>query len=214
MMINFLQAANPVSLDKLTESTNALSKTSIELAQAASDYGALKIVFGVFIVIVILMILSMIISCVYILRKVNLISEASLKVLKYFDNLSNRTVGKEEGNAILREALNRCNSLTKYYILRIRLENHIDNTEVTKQKIEKIAQNSFAELSSHLSRFICIDKSLSRVLNQEDCDSLEDIITQLVYQDKESFTISGMDQSVELFFDSIKLEYIKRLETL
>lgn len=213
-MMNFLQTTNPISLDKLTESTNALSKTSIELAQAASDYGALKIVFGVFIVIVILMMLVMITSHVYILRKVNLISEASLKVLKYFDNLSNRTIGKEEGNAIIREALNRCKALTKYYILRIRFENHIDNKEVTQQKIEKISQNSFAELSSHLSKFICVDKSLSHVIMQDDCESLDKLINQLVYQDKDSFTISSMDQSVELFFDGIKLEYTKKLENL
>lgn len=212
--MNFLQVTNPVSLDKLTESTKALSKTSIELAQAASDYGALKIVFGVFIVIVIIMILLMIVSHIYILRKVNLIGEASLKVLKYFDNLSNRTIGKEEGHAIIREALNRCKALTKYYILRIRLENHIDNKEVTQQKIEKISQNSFAELSSHLSKFICVDKTLGQVIIQEDCESLETLINQLVYQGKDTFTISSMDQSVELFFDGLKLEYSKKLENL
>lgn len=214
MFLNLLQITDSVPLDKLTESTKSLSKTSIELAQAASDYGALKVVFGVFIVIVIIMILIMIVSHVYMLRKVNLISDASLKVLKYFDNLSNRTVGKEEGNALLREALNRCNALTKYSILRIRFENHIDNKEVTQKKIEKIVQNSFAELSSYLSRFICVDKSLSHVIDQEDAEALNKLIHQLVYQDKDSFTISSMDQQVELFFSGMKLEYIKKLEAL
>lgn len=207
-----LQISDSVPIEKLTESTRTLSKTSIELAQAVSDYGALKVVFGVFIVMVILMMVTMVVSHIYILKKVNLISSASMKVLKYFDNLSNRTIGKEEGNSIIRESLNKCNALTKYYILRIRLENHIDNKEVTKQKISKIAENSFAELNSQLSRFICIDKSLSHVVDTEDCDSLKNLIDQLVYQDKDSFTISGMDQSVELFFNGLKLEYLKRLE--
>lgn len=211
-MMNILQITDSVPLDKLTESTKTLSKTSIELAQAVSDYGALRVVFGVFIVMVILMIIIMVVSHVYMLKKVNLISSASMKVLKYFDNLSNRTVGKEEGNAIIRESLNKCNALTKYYILRIRLENHIDNKEVTKQKISKIAENSFAELNSQLSRFICVDKSLSNVIDADDCDSLKKIIDQFVYQDKNSFTISSMDQSVELFFSGLKLEYLKRLE--
>lgn len=210
--MNLLQITDSVPLEKLTESTNSLSKTSIELAQAVSDYGALKVVFGVFIVMVIMMILVMLISHIYILKKVNLISSASMKVLKYFDNLSNRTIGKEEGNAIIRESLNKCNALTKYYILRIRLENHIDNKEVTKQKISKIAENSFAELNSQLSKFICIDKSLSHVIDTEDCDSLKNLIDQWVYQNKESFTISSMDQAVELFFSGLKLEYLKRLE--
>lgn len=211
-MINLLQITSEIPLDKLAESTKSLSKTSIELAQAVSDYGALKVVFGVFIVMVIMMIILMVISHIYILRKVNIISSASVKVLKYFDNLSNRTIGKEEGNAIIRESLNKCNALTKYYILRIRSENHIDNKEVTKQKIDKIAENSFAELNSQLSKFICIDKSLSHVIDTSDCDSLKNLIAQLVYQDKESFTISNMDQSVELFFGGLKLEYLKRLD--
>lgn len=212
-MIN-LQITGPVSLDNLTESTNNLSKTSIELAQAASDYGALRVVFGIFIVMVILMMIVMIVSHMYMLKKVNMIGDASIKVLKYFDNLSNRTVGIEEGNSIVREALNRCNALTKYYILRIRLENHIDNETVTRQKVDKIAENSFAELNSYLSRFICINKSLSTIIDYDECENLKNLMIEQIYLPKESFTVSGMDQSVELFFSGIKLEYFKQLEIL
>lgn len=209
-----LQITDSVPLEKLTESTKSLSKTSIELAQAVSDYGALKVVFGVFIVMVLLMMIIMILSHVYMLKKVNLISDASIKVLKYFDNLSNRTVGIEEGNSIVREALNRCNALTKYYILRIRLENHIDNETVTRQKVDKIAENSFAELNSHLSRFICVNKSLSTIINYDGCESLKNLMIEQIYMPKENFTVSGMDQSVELFFSGMKLEYFKQLEIL
>lgn len=209
-----LQITGPVSLDNLTESTNNLSKTSIELAQAASDYGALRVVFGIFIVMVILMMIIMIVSHMYMLKKVNMIGDASIKVLKYFDNLSNRTVGIEEGNSIVREALNRCNALTKYYILRIRLENHIDNETVTRQKVDKIAENSFAELNSYLSRFICINKSLSTIIDYDECENLKNLMIEQIYLPKDSFTVSGMDQSVELFFSGIKLEYFKQLEIL
>lgn len=213
-MITILQIADSVPLDKLAESTKTLSKTSIELAQAVSDYGALRVVFGIFIVMVILMMIIMVLSHMYMLKKVNLISDASIKVLKYFDNLSNRTVGIEEGNSIVREALNRCNALTKYYILRIRLENHIDNEAVTRQKVDKIAENSFAELNSYLSRFICVNKSLSTLINYDECESLKNLMIEQIYIPKENFTVSGMDQSVELFFSGMKLEYFKQLEIL
>lgn len=207
-----LQSAIP--LKELTESTQSLSSTTIELAHAVSDYGALKIVFGLFIVLVIIMIITMVFTLIFNFRRLNKIESASIKVLQYFDNLSNRTVGKEEGNAILRESLNRCSSLTKYSILRIRLENHISNEEVTKTKINKLVENSFAEMNSFLSKFICIDKPISNIIDLSDSESIKLMITELVYMEKDQFTVSNMDQTVELFFSGLKLEYLKRLENL
>lgn len=200
------------TLNDLTESTKSLSHTTIELAQAVSDYGALKIVFGLFIVLVIIMIITIISTLIFNFRRLNRIESASMKVLQYFDNLSNRTIGKEEGNAVIREAINRCSALTKYYILRVRLENHIDNKEITKQKIVKLVDNSFAELNSFLSKFICIDKPLSNIIDFNDGDSLKALMIEWVYMDSNNFTVSSMDQTIELFFSGIKLEYLRNLE--
>lgn len=199
-------------LNQLSETTKSLTNTSLELAQAASDYGALKVIFGVFMVIVILTILTIVVSYIFSLKKLNNINNASNKVLKYFDNMSKKTIGKEESQSLIRESLNRCKALTKYYILRIKYENHINNKELTKQKIEKIVENSFAELNSFLSKFIYNDTALSIVIDLEDSKPLMMMIENLVYQDKDNFTISNMDQTVELFFDGLKLEYTKKLD--
>lgn len=206
-----LQQLNPIK--ELTESTESLSNTTIQLAQAVSDYGALKVIFGLFIIVVIIMIVAMTLTLISNFRRMNKIEEASIKVLKYFDNLTNRTIGIEESNAIVRETINRYCGLTKYQILRIRIENHIDNVEVTKQKIDKLVENYFAELNAFLSRFICIDKPLSSVIDFDNADSLKGIITQWVYMPKEEFTISNMDQTLELYYSGIKIEYLKRLNS-
>lgn len=203
------QQLNPIK--QLTESTESLSNTTIQLAQAVSDYGALKVIFGLFILVVIIMIIAMTLTLISNFRRMNKIEEASIKVLKYFDNLTNRTIGIEESNTIIRETINRYCGLTKYQILRIRVENHIDNVEVTKQKIDKLVENYFAELNAFLSRFICIDKPLSNVIDFDNADSLKGIITQWVYMPKEEFTISNMDQTLELYYSGIKIEYLKRL---
>lgn len=204
-----LQQLNP--LKELTESTESLSNTTIQLAQAVSDYGALKVIFGLFIIVVIIMIVAMTFTLISNFRRMNKIEEASIKVLKYFDNLTNRTIGMEESNALIRETINRYCGLTKYQILRIRVENHIDNVEVTKQKIDKLVENYFAELNAFLSKFICIDKPLSNVIDFDNADSLKGIITQWVYMPNEEFTISNMDQTLELYYSGIKIEYLKRL---
>lgn len=201
-------------LGELTESTKSLSTTTIELARAVSDYGALKVVFALFIVVVIIMIVTMVFTLITSFRRMNKIETASIKVLQYFDNLTNRTLGREESNALVRETVNRYCALTKYHILRIRIENHIDNTEITKQKINKLVENYFAEINSFLSRFICIDKPLSNVINFDNVDPLKDMITQWVYMPKDEFTISNMDQTVELYYSSVKIEYLKRLDNL
>ncbi|MEG1415165.1 MAG: hypothetical protein RSC49_01045 [Clostridium sp.] len=199
---------------KLVDSTQSLAKTAVDLAQAASDYGALKVIFGLFVVIVILMILAMAFSLFLMVRKVNKIERASDKTLQYFDNLSNRTIGKEEGNAVVRETLNKSSTLVKYYILRIRWENHIDDTTAIQQKISMIIENNFAEMNSFLSKFICLNKPLSNVVNYEDRKVLKQLITESVYTTKENFTPSNMDQTVELFFNGLKLDYLKKLEEL
>lgn len=211
-MILLQQQLNPIG--DLTRSTESLSNTTIQLAQAVSDYGALKVIFALFIVVVIIMIITMAFTLISNFRRMNKIEAASIKVLQYFDNLTNRTLGREESNAIVRETVNRYCALTKYNILRIRIENHIDNTEITKQKIDKLVENYFAELNSFLSRFICIDKPLSNIIDFDNVDSLKAMITQLVYVPKEEFTVSNMDQTVELYYSGIKIEYLKRLENL
>ena len=199
---------------KLVDSTQSLAKTTVDLAQAASDYGALKVIFGLFVVIVILMILAMAFSLFLTVRKVNKIERASDKTLQYFDNLSNRTIGKEEGNAVVRETLNKSSTLVKYYILRIRWENNIDDTTAIQQKISMIIENNFAEMNSFLSKFICLNKPLSNVVNYEDRKVLKQLITESVYTPKENFTPSNMDQTVELFFNGLRLDYLKKLEEL
>ena len=197
---------------KLVESTQSLAKTTVELAQAASDYGALRVIFGLFIVIVIMMISAMAFSLFLMIRKVNKIERASDKTLEYFDNLSNRTVGVEEGKAIVREGLNRSSTLIKYYILRIRWENHIQDIAPTQQKISMIIENNFAETSSFLSKFICMNKPLSNVVNYEDRVVLKQLVSDSVYTPKPNFTPSSMDQTVELFYNGLKLDYLKKLE--
>lgn len=113
-----------------------LTKVSLELAEAASNYGALKIIFGVFMVIMLLIVLVFVSQSVFLTKRVQGISDVSDKIDNYFEGLSESDIGKEEANSMIREVLNHNSVLIKYYIIRVRSENHISDKENTELKIQ------------------------------------------------------------------------------
>ena len=95
--------------------------------------------------------------------------------------------------------------------MRIRLENHIDEVELTKNKINRVVKNDFIEFTSYLSNFLCDEKQLSVVVDEQDVDVIVDFITEQVYIPKDEFTVSGLDQSTDILVNGIKLSYLKNL---
>lgn len=123
-----------------------LTKVSLELAEAASNYGALKIIFGVFMAMMLLIVLVFISQSVFLIKRVQGISDVSDKIDNYFEGLSESDIGKEEANSMIREVLNHNSVLIKYYIIRVRSENHISDKENTELKIQRILKISIQKL--------------------------------------------------------------------
>ena len=130
-----------------------LTKVSLELAEAASNYGALKIIFGVFMVMMLLIVLVFVSQSVFLIKRVQGISNVSDKIDNYFEGLSESDIGKEEANSMIREVLNHNSVLIKYYIIRVRSENHISDKENTELKIQRILKNIHSETSTFLNKF-------------------------------------------------------------
>ena len=128
-----------------------LTKVSLELAEAASNYGALKIIFGVFMVMMLLIVLVFVSQSVFLIKRVQGISDVSDKIDNYFEGLSESDIGKEEANSMIREVLNHNSVLIKYYIIRVRSENHISDKENTELKIQRILKNLYSETSTFLN---------------------------------------------------------------
>lgn len=202
-----LQVTNP----DLNQAVDQLTKSTIEIAEAASNYGALKVVFGIFVVIVAVLILYFIYQQYSLSSKIDLISVAAHKTQDYFEGASNHTIGVSQGQVLVRRALNSLATSTKYSILRIKLENHIENTEAVKLKVGRLVRNEYAELNSFFSNFICNDHPLNDVLNESDITELETLILEQVYIPKGEFSVFLMDQAVDIYINGIKLLYIKNL---
>ena len=190
-----------------------LTKVSLELAEAASNYGALKIIFGVFMVMMLLIVLVFVSQSVFLIKRVQGISDVSDKIDNYFEGLSESDIGKEEANSMIREVLNHNSVLIKYYIIRVRSENHISDKENTELKIQRILKNIHSETSTFLNKFRYKSNPLGVHLDVEtDTENLFNLMLEQIYIPKEHFQLSQMDQSIELFMQGLKLNYVTKIE--
>lgn len=188
-----------------------VTKASVELAEAAANYGALKIIFGIFMVFIIIVVVLFVYQIFSLTKKMDIIHTAAVKTQEYFEGASDRTIGKTQAQVLIRRGMNSLSNTIKYRILRIRLENHIDDVELTKNKINRLVKNDFIEFSSYLSNFLCDDKQLSIIVDEQDIGVVVDFIIEQVYIPKDEFTVSGLDQSTDILVNGIKLNYLKSL---
>lgn len=196
---------------KLDHVVQSLTKSSIELAEAASNYGALKVIFGIFMVMVLVMVVMFVYTIWNLNKKVTVVSESSQQVKEFFDGAADSTIGITEAQILIRREFNCLGHILKYAILRIRFENHIDNKESTVKKVESLVNNEYYELCGLLSNFTCNGKSLSNIFEPQDNEAIKDMVIEQIYIPKDQFTISNMDQSVGMYLNGLKLIYLKKL---
>lgn len=201
------QAGNP----QLDNAVQSLSKTSIELAEAASNYGALKVIFGIFLVIVLVMVVTFVYTIWNLNNKVSKVSELFHQVNEYFEGAADSTLGSTEAQILIRREFNCLGHILKYAILRIRTENHIDNKEATVRKIETVVNNEYSEVCGMLSNFTCNGKPLSNIFEPSDNEAIKDLVIEQVYTPHDQFTISAMDQAISIYLNGLKLMYLKKL---
>lgn len=195
------------NLDKLT-------KASIELSEAASNYGALKVIFGVFLVVFLLMVLLFVWQILSTQGKLATIEKACKQSLEYFSDLNNHTVGKEEAKMILRESLNKSEALMKYYILKIRLENHTSDKAFTQDKIRTLVDNDFSSRRVFLSRFMCSGHPVSFTATVDDNAAITKLMNDWVYKVDNEFTVSLMAQAVSLYYDGLKIKAMGKIDDI
>lgn len=208
MLSILLQTEN---LNNLTESVNKVTDSSIRIAQAADDFGALRVAFGVFMIFIIIIVILFIWQIFVLSGKLNTIYGAAVKTTEYFETSAEGDIGPSQAQVIVRRNFNSLSQAIKYYILRIRLENHIDDKDKIKVKIDRLVRNEFSELTTYLSNFKCNKKVLSFIVEDDDIQMIEDFIFEQVYIPKNDFTISNMDQSTSIFINGLKLSYIKKI---
>lgn len=196
---------------KLDNAVQSLTRSSIELAEAASNYGALKVIFGIFMVLVLVLVVMFMYTILNLNKKISVVSESSSKVTEFFDGAADSTIGVTEAQILIRREFNCLGHILKYSILRIRLENHIDNKESVIKKVDILVNNEYSELCGLMSNFNCDGKSLSTIFELQDNEAIKDMVIEQIYLPKDQFSISNMDQSVSMYLNGLKLMYLKKL---
>lgn len=209
LLISLLFAA--AQDQKLDNAVQSLTRSSIELAEAASNYGALKVIFGIFMVLVLVLVVMFMYTIWNLNKKISVVSESSSKVTEFFDGAADSTIGVTEAQIIIRREFNCLGYILKYAILRIRLENHVDNKESVIKKVDILVNNEYSELCGLMSNFNCDGKSLSTIFELQDNEAIKDMIIEQIYIPKDQFSISNMDQSVSMYLNGLKLMYLKKL---
>jgi hypothetical protein len=196
---------------KLDHAVQSLTRSSIELAEAASNYGALKVIFGIFMVLVLVLVVMFIYTIWNLNKKISVVSESSSKVTEFLDGAADSTIGVTEAQILIRRGFNCLGYIFKYAILRIRLENHIDNKESVIKKVDILVNNEYSELCGLMSNFNCDGKSLSTIFELQDNEAIKDMVIEQIYIPNDQFSISNMDQSVSMYLNGLKLMYLKKL---
>lgn len=196
---------------KLDNAVQSLTRSSIELAEAASNYGALKVIFGIFMVLVLVLVVMFMYTIWNLNKKISVVSESSSKITEFFDGAADSTIGVTEAQILIRREFNCLGYILKYAILRIRLENHIDNKESVIKKVDILVNNEYSELCGLMSNFNCNGKSLSTIFELQDNEAIKDMVIEQIYIPKGQFSISNMDQSVSMYLNGLKLMYLKKL---
>ena len=196
---------------KLDNAVQSLTRSSLELAEAASNYGALKVIFGIFMVLVLVLVVMFMYTIWNLNKKISVVSESSSKVTEFFDGAADSTIGVTEAQILIRREFNCLGYILKYAILRIRLENHIDNKESVIKKVDILVNNEYSELCGLMSNFSCDGKSLSTIFELQDNEAIKDMVIEQIYIPKDQFSLSNMDQSVSIYLNGLKLMYLKKL---
>ena len=192
------------------EAVDKLSKSAIEIAEAAGDLGALKVMFGFAVTFTALLLIVFVVQIISNQKLLRGIKQSTDQTARYFSDLNNRTIGKEEAKAVTKETLDRSCALVKYYILKIRMTNR----EGTLNKIRRMIDNDFNGQRAFLGKFLYVNKQLSFIATLEDNQAIANLMTEQVYLPAESFTVSLMSQSVNMYFDGLKLRQLGKIDEL
>lgn len=208
----FATTAAPVAKPAAGQTLDQLSKASIELAEAASNYGALKVIFGCFVAIFLLTYMQQLYQQWELRRRVKIIEEASERTMEYFSDLNNRTVGAQQAKLMVGEVLRKNEAIVKYNILKMRFENHLDDRQSADAKIRAIVEGLFTAQRAFLGNFFIRDKSISFTAVIEDNSALEQMISSWVYKDEKDFTVSNMAQMVGMYYEGIRMKAYNKID--
>lgn len=187
-----------------------IAQSAIDVSHAVSELGVMKVICGIFVVFMIILIVLFVYQVFIITNKVNKVHEVSQRVEDYFNTTNDHSVGQAQADILISRSFNHLKALVKYQILKIRLENHIDDRVAVDRKVEMIVRNECNELKYFLSQFTLHGKdSLAELVNWSDQESIQAFMLEQIYIPKDEYSISQMEQATSIFINGLRLVTIR-----
>lgn len=196
---------------QLEQAVDKISKSSLEITRATAEYGALRVAFGIFMILIIILVILFIIQVFSLNKKIHLISEVVTETKEYLGDISEASIGETQAQVIIRRIFNYLSYGIKFNVLKIRMNNHIDQKDRVHNKVKMMVNNEIIDIRNYLSNFIYKNKPLSVILDEDDAQVLTDFVIEQVYIEKSEWNIAQMEQTIDLFIQGMKLQYIKKL---
>ena len=168
--------------------------------------------FGVFMVLMLLIMCTFIYQVIVSNKRLSKVEDAAEQTLKFFDPcFSNRTIGREESKAIIRESVTRSSAVMKYAILKIRYENNLSPGSAD-DRIRGAIRTEHNDRKALLGKFYIQSRKLSFVCEDSDDAAMIELMKEYVYMPKEKFTASLMAQEVNYLLDGVKARYQSKID--
>lgn len=196
--------------DPISSMAQSTTNSALKLAEAANDLGALKVIFGVFLAFIVVILCLFVYQFLSMNKKFNNMYGSIERVDDYFSSANSKTIGKSQANVLIRRSFNNISTIMKYQVLRIRTENNIQDRERVRKKVDLMVKNEYNELVNFLSNFICDGTPISDIIREDDIASVKNVIIEQIYVQKESFSVSMMDQTIDMYINGLKLVYLKK----
>lgn len=157
-----------------------LTKDAIELSKTIQDLGALTVMSGIFIILVLVMFSYFIYQLISQQRQIKVIAEFSEKALEYFKDQSRRIITPDQAEILLTTSVKLARQNTILQVIKIIRENNINNRDRVMCKIQNYVDLTYSQLQNRLSKFEIGNRNLAQLLEsswkqdivkQMDCDT-------------------------------------------
>lgn len=197
---------NPVQFN------DAIEK-SLELSKAINDLGALTIIGGIFIVLVVIMFGFFIYQLVIYQKQLATINEASNKVLDYFENKKSKEITYDQARALIANVFSKIKLSVLRKIAKAYIERKFHNIAAdVHSDVEVLILSTHQESQVLLSKFSYHDNNLINLIKDDHDDELRDMLTKDI--SNENLDILTFEERYDQLFQIAESEFESRLSKL
>lgn len=196
------------------EQTNItdLTNNSVEFSKAIADFGALAVIAGVFMVIVLLMFSFFIYQLFTQQKQLASIAEFSQKAMGFFEDSAMRHVNLDQARGLISTELEKAKNEAVVQVVRIKQKNHLDDKEAVNNKIDSYLDRSYSSTISLLRKFDFQDKNLSTFMES----NWKEKVKSQMQKDcsNHDIDVQRIEESYAVLFNSFKISFNLKIDEI